>query len=66
LAPSFERAACHLAVLHRMTGDFREPVIWLLLAIIARGITEIVGFVLLDQTSSSAATPKPARGMSCR
>jgi hypothetical protein len=49
LAPSFERAACHLAVLRRMTGDFREPVIWLLLAIIARGITEIVGFVLLDQ-----------------
>jgi hypothetical protein len=49
LAPSFERAAGHLAVLRRMTGDFREPVIWLLLAIIARGITEIVGFVLLDQ-----------------
>jgi hypothetical protein len=33
----------------RMTGDFREPVIWLLLAIVARGIVEIVGFVLLDQ-----------------
>lgn len=49
LAPSFERAAGHLAVLRRMTGDFREPVIWLLLAIVARGITEIVGFVLLDQ-----------------
>jgi hypothetical protein len=49
LAPSFERAAGHLAVLRRMTGDFREPVIWLLLAIIARGIVEIVGFVLLDQ-----------------
>jgi hypothetical protein len=49
LAPSFERAAGHLAVLRRMTGDFREPVIWLLLAIVARGIVEIVGFVLLDQ-----------------
>jgi hypothetical protein len=35
--------------LRRMTGDFREPVIWLLLAIVARGIAEIVGFVLLDQ-----------------
>ena len=42
LAPSFERAAGHLAVLRRMTGDFREPVIWLLLAIVARGIAEIV------------------------
>ena len=49
LAPSFERAAGHLAVLRRMTGDFREPVIWLLLAVVARGIAEIVGFVLLDQ-----------------
>jgi hypothetical protein len=49
LAPSFERAASHLAVLRRMTGDFREPVIWLLLAVVARGITEIVAFVLLDQ-----------------
>src|SRR5215510_6060621 len=49
MAPSFERAAGHLAVLRRMTGDFREPVIWLLLAIVARGIVEIVGFVLLDQ-----------------
>jgi len=49
LAPSFERAAGHLAELRRMTGDFREPVLWLLLAIVARGIVEIVGFVLLDQ-----------------
>jgi hypothetical protein len=49
LAPSFERASGHLAVMRRMTGDFREPVIWLLLAIIARGITELVAFVLLDQ-----------------
>ena len=49
LAPAFQRAAGHLAVLRRMTGDFREAVIWLLLAIVARGITEIVAFVLLDQ-----------------
>jgi hypothetical protein len=32
-----------------MTGDFREPVIWLLLAVLARGVTDIVAFVLLDQ-----------------
>lgn len=49
MAPSFQRAAGHLAVLRQMTQDFREPVIWLLLAIIVRGITEIVAFVLLDQ-----------------
>jgi hypothetical protein len=49
LAPSFERAAGHMNVLRDMTRDFREPVIWLLLAIVFRGITEIVAFVLLDQ-----------------
>lgn len=49
MAPSFERAAGHMAVLRQMTGDFREPVIWLLLAIVARGIAEIIAFILLDQ-----------------
>src|SRR6266700_5554481 len=49
MGPSFERAAGHLAVLRQMTGDFREPVIWLVLAIVVRGIAEIVAFVLLDQ-----------------
>ena len=32
-----------------MTSDFREPVIWLLLAVVASGIAQIVAFVLLDQ-----------------
>ena len=49
LAPSFQRAAGHLGVLRRMTQDFREPVIWLVIAIVARGLAEIVAFVLLDQ-----------------
>jgi hypothetical protein len=48
LAPSFQRAAAHMAVLRQMTGDFRDPVIWVLLAIVA-GVAEIVAFVLLDQ-----------------
>lgn len=49
MTPSFERTAGHLAVLRQMTRDFRDPVIWVLLAIVARGIAEIVAFVLLDQ-----------------
>jgi hypothetical protein len=49
MTPSFERAAGHLTVLRQMTHDFREPVIWLLLAILVQSITEIVAFVLLDQ-----------------
>jgi hypothetical protein len=48
LAPSFQRAAGQLAVLRQMTTDFREPVIWMVLAIVARGVAEIVAFVLLD------------------
>ena len=49
LTPSFQRAAAHMDVLRRMTKDFRDPVVWLVLAIIARGIVEIVAFVLLDK-----------------
>ena len=49
MGPSFERAAGQLAVMRQMTGDFREPVIWLVFAIVVRGIAEIVAFVLLDQ-----------------
>jgi hypothetical protein len=49
LTPSFQRAGAHLDVLRRMTSDFREPVVWVVLAVVARGIAEIIGFVLLDQ-----------------
>ena len=49
LTPSFQRANAHMDVLRRMTQDFREPVVWLILAIVARGIVEIIAFVLLDQ-----------------
>jgi hypothetical protein len=48
LTPSFERAAAHLAVMRRMTGEFRDPVIWLLLSIVTSGIAQVVAFVLLD------------------
>jgi hypothetical protein len=49
LTPSFERAAGHLAVLRQMTTDLRDPTVWLLVSIIARGIVDVVIFVLLDQ-----------------
>jgi hypothetical protein len=49
LTPSFQRANAHMDVLRRMTSDFREPAIWLVLAVVARGIVEIIAFVLLDQ-----------------
>ncbi len=49
LAPSFQRAALHLAVLRKMTGDFREPVIWTVLTVVASGIVHVIAFILLDQ-----------------
>lgn len=49
LTPSFQRAGAHMDVLRRMISDFREPVVWVVLAIIARGLVEIIAFVLLDQ-----------------
>lgn len=49
LTPSFQRAAAHVAVLRRMTFEFRDPVIWLIISILVRGLAEIVAFVLLDQ-----------------
>ena len=49
LTPSFLRASSHLAVLRKMTGDFREPVIWLVLSFVAGGIVQIIAFILLDQ-----------------
>ncbi len=49
LTPSFQRANAHMDALRRMTGDFRDPVVWLVLAVVARGIVEIIAFVLLDQ-----------------
>jgi hypothetical protein len=49
LTPSFQRAEAHMSVLRRMTTDFRDPVIWLVLSIVARGIVELIAFVLMDQ-----------------
>jgi hypothetical protein len=49
LTPSFQRAASQLDVMRQMTRDFREPVIWVILALVARGLVDIIAFVLLDQ-----------------
>ena len=52
LRPSFERIALHLGVLRQMTTDFRDPGIWVALAVLSGSyfisIAEVVAFVLLD------------------
>jgi hypothetical protein len=49
LRPNFERIAAHLQPLRAMTSDFRDPAIWLVLALVANGIAQLVAYVLLDQ-----------------
>jgi hypothetical protein len=49
LTPSFQRASAHLTVMRRMTGDFRDPLIWVLLSIVASGIVHVIAFIFLDQ-----------------
>jgi uncharacterized protein DUF4234 len=48
LRPNFERVATHLEGLRRITTEFRDPVVWLVLAILVRGIVELILYVLLD------------------
>jgi uncharacterized protein DUF4234 len=48
LQPNFNRIAAELAVLRRQTTQFRDPVVWMLLSIIASGIVQVILFILLD------------------
>jgi hypothetical protein len=49
LTASFQRASLHLGALRKMTSDFREPAIWVVLSLIAGGIVHLIAFILLDQ-----------------
>lgn len=48
LRPRFERVGADLAVLRQMTGDFRDPGLWLLLVFIGSSIAALVLQYLLD------------------
>jgi len=55
LRPNFERVASHLQTLRAMTTDFRDPTVWVLIAIgavliglAASLIVQVVGYILLD------------------
>lgn len=49
LRPHFERIAAEMVPLRQLTTEFREPAIWVVLAIFAPGIVELIVLVLLDQ-----------------
>lgn len=48
LKSNFERVAAHIGTMRQMTTDFREPAVWVVLAVFS-GIGYFVAFVLLDQ-----------------
>ena len=54
LRPAFERVAANLATMRSMTTDFRDPGIWVLIAVLTGGLSyarvaEVVGYILIDQ-----------------
>jgi len=56
LRPAFERIAASLDVLRRLTTEFRDPTIWLVIDAVASGVrlvgagvAQIVGFILIDK-----------------
>ena len=48
LRARFERVAASLQVLRRMTTDFRDPVIWMVLVLVGGSIAQVVLYFLLD------------------
>ena len=48
LRPNFERLSGHVNNMRGMTSDFRDPVIWLVLALLT-GIATLVAFIFMDQ-----------------
>ena len=64
LTPSSQRAALPLAVLRKMTGDFREPVIWTVLSVVASGIVHVIGpksSTSLRSSTGGSVIPWPTR-----
>ena len=49
MTPVFQRIGQHLGVLRRISGEFREPGIWLVLLVLGSTIAQVVGYVLLDR-----------------
>ncbi|MBV8981072.1 MAG: DUF4234 domain-containing protein [Acidimicrobiia bacterium] len=48
LRPRFESMGLHLGVLRQMTTDFRDPLIWLVLRVVASTIVDVILYILLD------------------
>ncbi len=49
LRPHFDRISSELQRLHALDAQFRDPGIWAVLALVGGGITQMVGYALLDK-----------------
>ncbi len=49
LTPSFQRAALQLAAMRGSTRELREPILWVVFAVVLRAIAEMVAFIILDE-----------------
>jgi len=48
LRPTFQRIADRMGVLHRLTTEFRDPALWVVLSVVSSGIAQYVGWVFID------------------
>jgi hypothetical protein len=48
LRPAFERIGAQMGRLRQLTTEFREPALWVVIAIFARGLAELIGYVFID------------------
>jgi hypothetical protein len=48
LQPNFNRISSELGVLQRQTAEFRDPVVWALISIVASTIVHIIVYIILD------------------
>jgi hypothetical protein len=48
LRPTFQRIADRMGGLHRLTTEFRDPALWVVLSVVSSGIAQYVGWVFID------------------
>ncbi len=48
LTVRFQTLGIHLQELERLSGEFRDPVVWTIIAAVSSGLGQIVGYVFLD------------------
>jgi len=48
LQPNFTRISAELGFLQQQAGEFRDPLVWTLISILASSIVHVIGYILID------------------